>query len=207
MNDKQKQKSQKSIRHTNVLESLGGTTSQSLKEDLIKKVPGDFMEQLFGPGIQRTFSGEITAGETLEIGDVFSGQHEKNQKLEKQLALERKLRQEEEIRTQRKGNELRMQLKALMEEVVVLAQATEELGEETKIAVMQAPVEPGIYHIIFFEKLLEFIKSFRKKISQASTWLHATNKRAAKKNYWTRYKKHGGKFLLSAEHYLSRSAG
>ena len=72
---------------------------------------------------------------------------------------------------------------------------------------MQAPVEPGVYHVIFFEKLLEFVKSFRKKIEDAAVWLHATNSRAEKKNYWSRYKKHGGKFLLAADHYLTSSAG
>src|SRR4030043_501414 len=60
---------------------------------------------------------------------------------------------------------------------------------------------------ISFEKLLEFVKSFRKKIEESSVWLHATNKRAEKQNYWSKFKKHGGKFLLSADHYLTRSAG
>jgi hypothetical protein len=72
---------------------------------------------------------------------------------------------------------------------------------------MQAPIEPGVYHLIFFEKLLEFIKSFRKNIGQAKVWLQSSNKRAQKKNYWASYKKHGGKFLLAADHYVSRSAG
>ena len=68
-----------------------------------------------------------------------------------------------------------------MEEVVVLADTTQDLGAEVKVAAMQAPVEPGIYHVIFFEKLLEFVRSFRKKIEEASVWLYASNKRAQKK--------------------------
>jgi len=54
---------------------------------------------------------------------------------------------------------------------------------------------------------LEFMKSFRKKIEDAQIWLHASNKRAEKKNFWSTYKKHGSKFLLSPDHYLQRSAG
>ena len=84
---------------------------------------------------------------------------------------------------------------------------TQELAEEVQIATMQAPVEPGIYHLVFFERLLEFIKSFRQNIGQAKNWLQSSNKRAQKKNYWANYKKHGGKFLLAADHYVSRSAG
>jgi hypothetical protein len=128
-------------------------------------------------------------------------------KLEKQLVLERKLREEEKVRSERKGNELKLQLQAIIEEVAALAQNTQELAEEVQIATMQAPIEPGVYHLIFFEKLLEFIKSFRKNIGQAKVWLQSSNKRAQKKNYWASYKKHGGKFLLAADHYVSRSAG
>jgi hypothetical protein len=108
---------------------------------------------------------------------------------------------------ERRSNELRLQLKAIMQEVVILAGNTQDLGKEVQLAAMQAPIEPGVYHIIFFEKLLEFIKSFRKKIEEASVWLHISNKRAQKKNFWGRYKQHGAKYLLSGEHYASRSAG
>ena len=94
-----------------------------------------------------------------------------------------------------------------MQEVVTLAQSTQDLAQEVEIAAIQAPANPGIYHLVFFERLLEFITSFRKKIENAGHWLSAVNKRADKKNYWSIYKKHGSKFLLSPDHYLQRSAG
>ena len=94
-----------------------------------------------------------------------------------------------------------------MQEVLALAQTTQNIGQEVEIASIQAPVNPGVYHVIFFEKLLEFIKSFRRKIEDAGVWLHASNEKALKKNYWGLYKKHGSKFLLSPDHYLQRSAG
>lgn len=222
MNDNQGKKGQKPASATNVMETLknvgdslapaGGeikdiakSTVNSIKEDLIKGAPQSIMEQLLG--IPQSRSGEIYAGETLEIKDVMTGKRGEEERFRKQIMFERRLHQEEKIRIERKSNELRMQLRALMKEVVVLAESTQSLGEQTKIASLQAPVEPGLYHIIFFEKLLEFIKSFRKKIEEASVWLHASNNRAQKKNYWARYKKHGAKFLLSGEHYLTRSAG
>lgn len=203
-------KNQRLLKNSNALESLkdiGGSTVKSLREDLVEKVPQDFLDQVFGTRVQRKFSGELTPGETIEINEVFSGQYEEKQKIQKHLTLERRLREEESIRMEKRTNELKIQLKVLMEEVVVLAEKTQDLGSEVQIAAMQAPVEPGVYHIIFFEKLLEFIKSFQKKVEEAAVWLHASNKRAEKKNYWARYKKHGGKFLLSGEHYLTRSAG
>ena len=102
----------------------------------------------------------------------------------------------EKMLIEKKTQELKIALHALIEEIKALAENTTELSEEIEIVTMQAPVEPGVYHVIFFEKLLEFIKSFRKKIEDASIWLHASNKRAAKMNFWGKYKKHGGKFLL-----------
>ena len=90
---------------------------------------------------------------------------------------------------------------------MAISQTTETLSEELQVASTQTVVNPGVYHVIFFEKFLEFLKSYRKKVEEAATWLHASNKRAHKKNYWTKYEKHGSKFLLSADHYLTRSAG
>jgi hypothetical protein len=107
----------------------------------------------------------------------------------------------------KRTNELKIELKKIFDEISSLAKATQNLSEEVQIATLQAPVEPGTYHLVFFEKLLEFIKSFRKKVEEAAIWLHATNKRAEKKNYWSMYKKKGSSFLLSPDHYLQRSAG
>ncbi len=210
MDNKQSQKPQKTVKRSSVLENLkdvGGNTGKTLKKDLAQGVSEEFINQLLGRKPEKKYSGDITPGESLEFEDVFSGRREQTMKLEKQLSLERKLREEERVKSERKGNELRMQLKAIIEEVAALAQNTQELAEEVQIATMQAPIEPGVYHIIFFEKLLEFIKSFRKNIGQAKVWLQSSNKRAQKKNYWASYKKHGGKFLLAADHYVSRSAG
>jgi hypothetical protein len=207
--DKNKKSKNQKIRHQNILESLkdiGSSTADAFKKDVVR--PQDFMDQIFGPSsLPRNYSGEITPGEAVEMNEVFSGKREENEKLKKQIAYEKRLREEDEIRMQKKSNELKIQLHALMEEVAALAQTTQGLSDEIKVAAMQAPVEPGVYHVIFFEKLIEFIKSFRKKVEDASVWLHATNTRAQKKNFWARYKKHGGKFLLSGEHYLTRSAG
>ncbi|MEJ2441405.1 MAG: DUF5660 domain-containing protein [Patescibacteria group bacterium] len=210
MDKNQKQNQAKKVKHSSVLESLkdvGGGTAKSIKKDLLQGASEEFLNQLLGRIPEKKYSGDIAPGESLEMKEIYSGKHEETQKLKRQLALEKRLREEEKIRSEKKGNELKIQLKAIMNEVASLAKNTQELGEEVQVAAMQAPVEPGIYHLAFFEKLLEFIKSFRKNIEEAKIWLQSSNKRAQKKNYWANYKKHGGKFLLAADHYVSRSAG
>lgn len=209
-----REKAQRQLRKANVLESLkdiGGNTTKTLTNDLLKETGKDFLKQLLGQRIsqQRNYSGEVPMGESLEMDRVLSGQQEKEQKLKKQLSFERGLRQEEESLIERRSQELRVQLNALMQELQAVAKATPALAEEIKVAAVQAPANPGIYHIVFFEKIIEFVRDFKKNIESASTWLHSANTRAQKKNFWGMYKsKHGGaSFLLSQETYSQRSAG
>lgn len=194
----------------NVLESLkdlGGSIGDSIKTDLFEKTSEDFLRELIGAAPKIKRGGEIRAGESVEMSDVISGKEEENKKLRAQISLERNLSAGEKALSEKRTNELRIQLQAVMSEVEKTTIATTELTQEIKVATFSAPVEPGIYHIVFFQKILEFLQSFRKKIEQAATWLHATNKRAEKKNYWSMYKKKGSSFLLSPDHYLQRSAG
>ena len=217
MSDKQNQNSSSGnsrrknrTKQSNFLESLrelGDSTASSIKNDLLAETSKDFARQMFGIQPPQHHTGEIEPGSSIEINDVFSGEAETKKKLNKQLAFERRLRQEEKELLEKKSNDLRLELQALIEEITMLSQTTQDLTQEVQIAAMQAPVEPGVYHIIFFQKLLEFLKSYRQKVEEAAVWLHTSNKRAQKKNYWAKYKKHGSKFLLSPDHYLTRSAG
>jgi hypothetical protein len=210
MDATQKSKNLKDLRKKNVLESLkdiGSSSTQSVKKDLLEKTSQEFIDQLLGRVREKKYSGELTPGESVELKEVFSGRAAETKKLNAQLTLERRLREEEKTRVEERSNTLRLQLHALMEEVLALAQSTQGLGEEVEIAAMQAPVKPGEYHIVFFEKLLSFIRSFRERIEESSLWLHSSNKRAARKNYWAMYKKKGSSFLLAPDHYLQRSAG
>lgn len=205
-----KKKSRQAATRQNVLESLkdlgGGTASQM--GDLFKNTSEDFFKELIGVTPQpKKVSGEIGVGESLEMTDVLSGHAEETRKLKQQILLERQINTDERRISEEKLGKLRVELQALASEIVKLAASSQELARETEIAMIEAPANPGVYHIVFFEKLLEFIASFRKKIEDATLWLGSTNKRAEKKNYWSMYKKKGSSFLLSPDHYLQRSAG
>jgi hypothetical protein len=207
-----KAKNIKVVRSANVLESLkdvGGAVSKSVSQDLLKGTSEEFLRQLFGASQTQKHSGEILPGESVDFKDVYSGQREENLKLKKQITFERQLSQEENRLVENKSNQLRVQLQALMQEVAALAKTTSGLSQQVEIATIQAPANPGIYHVIFFEKLLEFIISFRKKVESSEVWLASSNKRAGKKNFWSTYKGKGGggSFLLSPDSYLQRSAG
>lgn len=208
------QKAQKEARKASVLESfkdISSNTTNVIKNDLLKETGKDFLKQLLGQRMaaQKNYSGEVGRGESLEMDSVYSGQREEHEKLQKQLSFERRLREEEQALISRKGNELKMQLNAIIQELVAVAKATPQLTEELEIAAAQAPANPGVYHLFFFEKILLFVKDYKRNIESASSWLHTTNSRAQKKSFWGQYKgKHGGASrLLSAEDFLQRSAG
>jgi len=194
----------------NVLESLKdlGIGAGSQTGDFLKNTSEDFFRELMGfptPKIKR--SGEIAVGESLQMSEIMSGKEEENQHLKAQISLERQLSADEKRVSRDKTNELKVQLQALMQEVQKVAASTQNLAEVTQVTMMTAPIEPGVYHITFFQSVLEFLTSFRKKIDYTAAWLQSSNKRAEKKNYWAMYKKKGSSFLLSPDHYLQRSAG
>ncbi len=183
---------------------------QQAKQDLLEPMPAEIIKQVFGRELRakKNFSGEIMPGQSVELKRVYSGEASEDDKLKKMYLLERRLRQEDETLVARRTAELRVQIKAIHEEIQKAAKATIALAEEVKIASFQAPASESVYELYFLERIFEFIKSYRKKIEKASVWLASANKRAAKKNMWgANYKKHGAKYLLSGEHYLQRSAG
>lgn len=202
-----KNKDQKATNVVEAFKDLGSSAANSLKQDLISKMPQDFMDQIFGPQTPGNYSGELIPGAPVEFNNRSREKNAEENKLKTQIFFERRLFQEENILVQKRTNELRMQLKVLTDEVLLLANSTQNLSNEVSIASMQVTAEPGVYHVFFFERIVEFIRSFRGKVDDATLWLGTSNKRAEKKNYWAKYKKHGGKFLLSADHYLTRSAG
>lgn len=206
--NKKKNSSQRTKQNVlETLKDLGMGAGDSIKNDLFAKGSEDFFKQLMGIPRQEKRSGSIGPGESLNMSEALSGKEEENKRLRAQISLERQMSADEQRVSQDKSNSLRVQLQALTQEVVKVAQSTGNLAEATQVAMIQAPASPGVYHLIFFEKVLEFLQSFRAKIDSATTWMQSSNKRAQKKNYWNMYKKKGSSFLLSPDHYLQRSAG
>lgn len=217
MDKSQKQKSAnqtklKQMRQANVLEALkdlGGSTASSLKNDLLKDSASEFMKQMFGmePRPYKKTSGELTPGGSISMDKVRSGEQEKTEKAQKQLRFERHIHEEEKALTEKKGNDLKLELHAITGEISKIAQVTPKLTQELQIAAMQVPVNPGIYHLFRFRELLVYLQGFRKNAERASEWLALSNTRSQKKGFWGQYQKHGGKRLLSSEDYSQRSAG
>ncbi len=191
------------------LRGIGASGFTSLKKDIGQGIPEEFFRQMLG--IEKPYaraSGDIRPGQSIELTQAIEEQKEENKVLRMKLAQEQRLRSEDKNLFTQKTQELKMELHALSQETLKLAQSTQGLSREVEVAAMQAPANPGVYHVNFFEQLRNFIASFRKKIENASLWLQASNNRATKRrSFWGQVGQSGSKRLLSPEDYLQRSAG
>lgn len=185
------------------LRELGKETLRTMEQELIKPIPNEIVEQFTGKK-----SGEIQPGQSIEINqEKRSANTDKNEYYQRQFILEKQLIEEDKILVEKRTNELRIQIQAIQQEVYKLTEVTPNLSQELQIAAFNAGGDVSEYELNFLEHLFQAIKSFRKRIENAHIWLSSANTRASKKNVWgTNYKRHGAKYLLSGEHYASRSA-
>ncbi|MGB9911080.1 MAG: DUF5660 family protein [Microgenomates group bacterium] len=119
------------------------------------------------------------------------------------------LSQQEKVLWNQEKQQVQIQIKAILEELKRLAQATQNLTKEVQVAASQPPpVEPGKYHLSFFEKLRETLKLLRQRVENSVTWLQAFNQRKKIRNYyWAQVRKAGTKFMLSQERYMATQVG
>lgn len=173
-----------------------------------------------GQGVRKNFprndiSLEIFRGLNSDSSfDDFSQSRETEVLKEERGEFERRLRQSEQLRKQEvlvfsaKEKQVKQQVIALQGELKKLASSVKNLNQEVGKAIIETPVNPGIYHVSFLEKLISFVKLLTKQVEDASTWVTMHTARGKKKSYyWTQVGKSGSKFLLSQERYMATQAG
>jgi len=181
------------------LRSLGGGVANSATQEVAGKIPESILDQLTG----RKKAGELTPNQTLSLEEIKPKEEPKPFRPES-FGLHR----QEKLVYSRADQETQLQIAAILEELKKLSQSTQLLTKEVDIAAKQAPVEPGVYHLNFFEKLKRTIILLRQRIDESRTWLSAFNQRAKRRNYyWAQFKKSGTKFLLSPDRYLATQTG
>jgi len=102
---------------------------------------------------------------------------------------------------------LAQQIESVRAELKAIAASIQSLNKEIGNAIREVPVNPGVYHANFFERLKSILKVLREQIDDSRSWLSMHSDRKKKKGYWGMYKKHGTTFGLSNERSLATSAG
>jgi hypothetical protein len=186
-------------KNDNILEALGGmggsvvtTTTQEAA-----KIGTDVLTSLFGA---LPSSGELKPNQSFEFSPA------PKEEAAPQAAPRVEHMQERDINAL--TVETARQIEAVRVELKALAASLKGLHQEIQTSIEQQPVNPGIYHKNFYERLRSFLMILRVQIEDSRTWLATFNGRNKKKlGYWGMYKKHGTTFGLSSERSLATSAG
>lgn len=199
------------------LQEIGGTTVKQAAS-IPGQMVGDAMNAIFGGG---TPTESTDQNKAQDSSNPFAKAFEQNSLLEKQ-------RQEMETEKQRavlhkefqmtEVFNLRQQkdqqiIKELQEQLRTLAKEVKTLDGSVKTAIHQDVVNPGTYHVHFFQQLLNFVVLLRKRVQEANTWIENFNSRSKKKGaFWSQVYSKGGKqgnvaYMMSQEHQVARSVG
>lgn len=176
--------------HDNVIETLrdvGSTISDSVTHDVIGKTASTALNSFFG---NPPPSGEFGKN-PFEMPFGPRKKETPEQSHNRELLSPKYINQEQQM--------IKQQIEAVRQELAMLAKELGALNQEVQKAITEVPVDPGTYHLHFFDRLRATIILLRKSVRDSSTWLNLSTSRKKQKGYWGSYKKHGTKFGLSAD--------
>ena len=193
---KKKQVSYKNVNFLETLSSVPGSIGTSTAQE-VGKISSDIVTALLG-GTPKT--GKLEPNQVIEL------EPQKIEQTPEPVATQRP-----EVYPKPNVDELekrtREQIQAIRQELKALASSLKSLHSEVQNAINEEPVNPGIYHINFYEQLKSFISVLRQQIEDSRSWLATFNTRKKKIGYWGMYKKHGTSFGLSSERSIATAAG
>ncbi len=206
------QQSRQAGRVTNFLEAF---KENAFKRPVMEAAAGgNFLEAFKKSALRKDIvptSGDLRPGEAIPVSDAISVEESRRREeaARAQEALMARQREEEErARFKAKQEQVMKQIEAIREAILKIAKKTQNVGMEFEKAAFEAPVNPGSYHVTFFEKLKSALEVVKKRLDESASWLHVYNKR--KKNmpfFWQQVQKSGTKYMLSAERYMQMAAG
>ncbi|HSW96719.1 MAG TPA: DUF5660 family protein [Candidatus Saccharimonadales bacterium] len=196
------------INPVETLNKVGSAVANYTKEET-KTNMKKFWEQLLGVGEYGKTTpqqGDMTEGQA-----IFFQQQQQQEQIQQEAkpAIRAAYDHAGEIirvgeTNKQETQQLQSKLNEIIGELQRLATVSVILEKEVIEATGQTIVNPGKYHLNFFEWLLIEIQQARIQVEDAGTWLATvSSKNGKKKNYWSMYKKHGTKFGLSGERSVS----
>lgn len=177
------------------LRSLGSGVGKTIAKDLTGKVASDALSSLFGAPVKR--QGELRPNAPLNMRPErapFPGFRRPEITPRAPFVA-------------REEPHLKEQIEAIRGELKALASSIQNLNSQIQNTIMEVPVDPGVYHKNFFERLRSVLRILREQIDDSSSWMSLYNGRKQKKGYWNSYKKHGTSFGLSNERTMATQAG
>jgi hypothetical protein len=176
------------------LRDLGGGIGKSVGSDVVGKVGEDVFASLLGT--RPKSQGELRPEEAYDFNP---------EQMARPQARRVEFVRPQPIKLEEAG--LKQKIESVRLELAKLTESMKSLNTEIDKAVNEIPVQPGIYHLNFLERLRSVIILMRQNIDDSRTWLSFSTNRKKKQGYWGMYKKHGTNFGLSNERTLATQAG
>lgn len=158
-----------------------------------------------------TAYGELQPGTNLNVSAAF--EYEERKKREEQIRIQERMMaqqkaEEEKARFEGRQKEVKKQIEQLRDAILKIAKSTQNVGMEIEKAAFEAPADPGIYHLNFFEGLKRALELIKKRLDDSATWMQTFNQRNKRMPfYWQQVRKSGTKYMMSQERSIATSAG
>lgn len=195
---------------------IGKGVAQSLAKDVVEGSITDLWRQFLSPAEYKqseksSLSGDLEEGQELSLKNI-SNKKTKEKPINADAQPGINYRQEilhGERKVSRENSQmLEVKIQQIIVELKKLTTSSKELQVQFKQATVEIlPVNPGKYHVSFFEWLLATIKIARMKIEDSASWLSMFRSKKAQKQYWSMFKKHGTTFGLSNERVVATQTG
>ena len=179
-----------------IIESLRDITSgvgKTVTNDIAGRIPQDALSALLGLSPK---SGELRPNQAVD----FAREKQTDNRFYRPEILHRR-----PVKAVEK--DLEQKIQSVRQELAALSQAVKSLNTDIQKAIQEQPVDPGIYHLNYFERIKSILRMLRENIEDSRTWLATWSTCKKKRSYWGMYKKHGNYFGLSNERSLATSAG
>jgi hypothetical protein len=182
----------------NVVESvrmIGSTVGKTVATDVAGRIAADALQSLLGQSVK---SGEIRPQQTVEFPEE-----------QRETQQEKRIQPREQINAlaHQDAETIKRQIAAVRQELLSLAKSISNLHQEVQSAVFTEPIDPGVYHVNFFEQLKQMLIILRQQVEDSCVWLQSFQSRKKHLGYWGKYKKHGTSFGLSSERTTATQSG
>lgn len=210
-------KSASNASHSNFIEALKSSSagiardvSQSFVNDFAVGTGKQFVDTLIGNHPQENqspHSPQESQQPPFDFAEYLKSS-EANTRAQDRVKYE--FQQSETVIFNRRQKEVEQKIESIRIELKKIAKEVVHLDTATQTAITQEVVDPGTYHLSFFEKLLQFLVTLRKRVVESRHWASLQSQRSKAKSYYWHMagKKVGGtKFSLSHERAVATQTG
>lgn len=214
MTDKKQKKQTKQFINKNAVEALqelGTGIATTVKNDVAKGMMTDLWDQFLGVDKYKKSakeSGDLQEGQELNLNAKKNKKEETAEIALPGLDYQREILYGEKRVIKENRQVIEVKIQEIIIEIKKLTAQSKELQAQFKeITVEMLPVNPGQYHLNFFEWMISVIRQARMKVEDSSAWLSLFASKKGKKEYWAMFKKHGTTFGLSNERVVATQTG